>query len=113
MLNPAQTSATNAFGVAQSPKTMWRTGILCPRMPAFATGNLSALCRRQRPANPLPGAVAVKANQALFLVAVQAFDGVVQAAFGFQLIVRRQRVVKMLRPAFFFEGCEDQLLIDG
>jgi hypothetical protein len=50
---------------------------------------------------------------AVTLIAVQAFDRIVQAAFGVQAAFRRQRIVQMSRPTFFFKRRQDQLLILG
>ena len=63
------------------------------------------------PADARPGAVAVKAKQAMGLAAVESIDGVVQPGARFDLATDWQRIVDVVGPAFFLKGAEDHLLI--
>ena len=62
------------------------------------------------PANHLPGAVAEKADEMVFLVPVETIDRPVQTLLRARVSTRRQRVVDAAGPAFFLEGIEDRLL---
>src|SRR5208337_5454508 len=70
--------------------------------------------QRDRPAK-LPGdagsvAVALEAEKAMGLVAVEPMDRVVQPRMGVDVAKAWQRIVDVLGPGFFFKRTEDQLL---
>lgn len=63
------------------------------------------------PHDSLAGAVASEVDQPVLLIAVQAFDRIVEAAFRILLPLRRQGVIDPCRPAFLFKSRQDRLLI--
>ena len=69
------------------------------------------LARWHSPSHAFACAVPVKFNERGLVMAVEAFDGVVEAAFGVLVGVGREGVVDAGWPVFFFEGGEDGFLV--
>ena len=55
-------------------------------------------------------AIAVEAQQAVVLAAVEALDRVQQAALGIQIRQRRQRIIDTAGPALFLEDGQHQVM---
>src|SRR5438034_5046550 len=65
------------------------------------------------PADALPAAVAAEMQQTVYLVFIEPLDPVVKPRLRVAFAVRGQRIVDPLRPAFFLECLQKQLLIRG
>src|SRR5581483_5838487 len=94
------------------------SGSVSPRSPGTLAGLDSAkavtplISLLDDPLNPTRPAVADKANDQVYMMAIESFDRVMQANLGINKLGRRQRIINPWRPAFFFERREHQFLIE-
>lgn len=68
---------------------------------------------RQFPSHALATAIAQKANNGAFLIAIERFNRLLQPALRGLLLVRRQRVVDARRPIFLLKCSQNDLLVHG
>ena len=66
---------------------------------------------QRSPLHALAGTVAFEDQQAVNLMTIQILDRVVQALFWILVKLTGKRVVNTRRPAFLFEGSQDDFLI--
>src|SRR3954447_12938940 len=67
-------------------------------------------CRDQLPANTFACSIAHKANQSVPLIAIEAFDRIVQAPLGRIIRMSRQGIIDSRRPVLLLEGHQNRFL---
>lgn len=66
----------------------------------------------QFPEDTLAGPVSVEMDELLYLLSIEALDGVCQSALGVLIWLRRQRIVDSIGPTFFLKCVQECFLIE-